>query len=261
MGSTGNQRVGPIGGKIGTMRVLVVGGSGYIGRFLVPPLARRHPIRVFDRQPPPDPADDTEYAAGDATDYDALRAAMVDVDAVIHCAMGDIDWTVPAGAADAFDVNVKSVHLTLLAAHDAGVGHAVYMSSLSIYRDLMSRSFDETEPPDATDLYGLTKRLGEQVCAAAVAEWGLSVNILRLAWPTADEDWPAWSRLGAPELLRTPDGTLVQPTAASDLARAVLAALELRDGCQAFTISGDGPARRWSTDKARRLLGWQPERR
>jgi len=248
------------------MRILLIGGSGYVGTLVLPLLARRHPVRVFDRKPPhriAEPmsrelAEPIEYVAGDATDPGALSAAMPGIDVVIHCAMGSGDLDPVAGAAEAYDVNVKSVHLALLAAHEAGVPHAVHISSLSIYRDLLDRDLDGNEPPDATDLYGLTKRLGEQVCQAAVEEWGMTVNVLRLTWPTADADWPAWTRFGDRQLMRTGDGTLVEATAASDLAAAILAALEYRDGCQTFLISGDRSARRWSIRKAQRLLGWEP---
>jgi nucleoside-diphosphate-sugar epimerase len=197
-----------------------------------------------------------EYLAGSATDYATLRRAVDGMDAVMHCAMGSTAWDTPEGAADAFDVNVKTVHLTLLAAHDAGVPHAVHISSLSVYRDLTARRLDESVPADATDLYGLTKRLGEQVCSAAVAQWGLSINVLRLAWPTPDDTWPAWGASPSPELRRAADGSLIEATAATDVAAAMLAALEHRDGFQIFTISGDGQARLWSTAKARRVLGW-----
>ena len=151
------------------MRVLVVGGSGYVGSLVLPHLARHHTLRVLDLRPP---ALDVEYVAGSATDYERLRAALGDVDAVLHCAMGSHDWHTPAGAADTLDVNVKSVHLTLLAAHHANVPHAVHVSSMSVYRDLTARRLDESVPPDATEPYGLSKRLGEEVCRAAVAEWG-----------------------------------------------------------------------------------------
>jgi nucleoside-diphosphate-sugar epimerase len=237
------------------MRVLVVGGSGYVASLVMPVLGQRHAIRVLDVRPP---STDADYVTGSATDYADLARAVEDMDAVIHCAMGRRDWSTPEGAADAFDVNVKSVHLTLMAARDAGVRHAVYISSLSVYQDLTQRRLDETLPADATDLYGLTKRLGEQVCLAAAAEWGLSVNVLRLVWPTPDEMWPAWGPWQTPELLYADDGTLIQPTRASDLGRALLAALDHRDGCQVFTISGDESARLWSTAKARQVLGWAP---
>src|SRR5258706_7408059 len=180
------------------MRVLVVGGSGYVAGLVLPVLSQAHAIRVLDLRPAPA---DVEHVTGSATEYVSLRSAVEGMDAVVHCAMGSLEWSTPEGAADAFDVNVTSVHLTLLAARDAGVRHAIHISSLSVYRDLTGRRLDETPPPDATDLYGLTKRLGEQVCLAAAAEFGLSVNVLRLVWPTPDEIWPAWGPWQTPELL------------------------------------------------------------
>jgi nucleoside-diphosphate-sugar epimerase len=237
------------------MRVLVVGGAGYVGTLVVPLLAGRHLVRVLDPRPP---VAAVEHVAGSATDYEVLRTGVDGMDAVIHCAMGSHDWDTPAGAADTLDVNVKSVYLTLMAAHRAGVPHAVHISSMSVYRDLESRRLDETDPPDATDPYGLSKRLGEEVCRAAVREWGMSVTVLRLTWPTPDELWPDWAAFGEPETRYATDGTRIDATAGSDLARAILAALEHRDGLDVFTISGDRTARLWSTAKAREVLGWEP---
>jgi nucleoside-diphosphate-sugar epimerase len=238
------------------MQVLLVGGSGYVGGLVLPLLAKRHAVRVLDLRPPPDAVD---YLEGSATDYPTLRRAIEGVDAVVHCAMApEEQLRTPGGIAAAFDVNVKSVQLTLLAARDAGVPHAVHISSLSVYRDVTARRLDETVPPDATDVYGLTKRLGEQVCRAATVEWGLSVTVLRLAWPTPDEVWPAWAKRKQPRRIRAADGTPIEATAASDLAAALLAALDHRDGYQEFIISGDRSAGLWSTAKAREVLGWAP---
>ena len=168
------------------------------------------------------------------------------------------DWDTALGARDAFDVSVLSVHQTLRAAHDAGVRHAVYVSSLSVYRDLHARRITEADPTDATDVYGLTKRLGEEVCRAACAEWGMSVNMLRLAYPTPDDAWPVWAKAEPPVRRRADDGTPIDATAGTDVARAILAALDHRDGCQAFIITGDRTAGLWSVEKARRVLGWAP---
>ena len=55
---------------------------------------------------------------------------------------------------------------------------------------------------------------------------------------------------------RSPDQMLT--TAATDVAAAIAAALSYRDGLQAFTISADELAGRWSTAKARDLLAWHP---
>ncbi|OLB81758.1 MAG: hypothetical protein AUI14_02120 [Actinobacteria bacterium 13_2_20CM_2_71_6] len=76
------------------MRVLVVGGSGYVAGLVLPMLARRHTIRVLDRRPPPH---EVEYVAGSAVDYGGLREAAEGMDAVVHCAMGSTSrpggWT------------------------------------------------------------------------------------------------------------------------------------------------------------------------
>ena len=107
-------------------------------------------------------------------------------------------------------------------------------------------------------MYGLTKRLGEEVCRAAVARYGLSVNILRLAWPTPDHLWPAWGSVTPPARPTGPGGTLACATAATAVAAAIAAALSYRDGLQIFTISADELAGRWNTAKARDLLAWHP---
>ncbi|HEU4422324.1 MAG TPA: NAD(P)-dependent oxidoreductase [Pilimelia sp.] len=237
------------------MRVLIVGGSGYVGGLIAPVLGRDHELRILDLRPP---AAGGEFFRADATDFAALSAAMTGVDAVVHCAMGAEVGTEAEMAAAAFDVNLKSVHLTLLAANEAGVRHAVHVSSLSVFDKLTGRRVDETTTPDATDRYGLTKRLGEEVCRAAVTEYGMSVTVLRFAWPTPDDTWPAWGRVQPPVRWKADDGTPIHGTAATDAARAVAAALEFRDGFQIFTITGDDSARLWSTEKARRLLNWAP---
>jgi nucleoside-diphosphate-sugar epimerase len=237
-----------------SLRVLFVGGSGYVGGLLLPRLAERHQLRVLDPRRPVA----GEHLAGDACDRRTLDEAMGGMDTVIHGAMSVIDENDPRTANRAFDVNVTSVYQTLAAAHRAGIRHAVHLSSLSVYRDVNERRLDDAMPPDAVDLYGLTKRFGEEVCRAAAAEHGMSINSLRLAWPTSDEAWPAWAGEEPHDHWFAPDGTPIQATAASDLARAVLAALDYRNGFQIFTISGDRSARLWSIERARTLLGWTP---
>ncbi|MBX0330615.1 NAD(P)-dependent oxidoreductase [Oscillochloris sp. ZM17-4] len=230
------------------MRVLVIGGSGYVGGLVLPHLAARHALRVFDMRPPADPS--WEYVEGGVGDRDALGRAAEGVDALLYMAMGEKIYDTTSGITSNLDVNIKGVYLALEAAQRAGARHAVYTSSMSIYGgDLLQRYFpDEGITPDASDLYGFTKRLGEEVCQNATRAWGMSVNALRLCFPTADDEWAAQTRLGTPTIA----------TAASDVARALLAALDYRGGFQAFMISGDYEQRLMRMAKAQRLLGWAP---
>jgi nucleoside-diphosphate-sugar epimerase len=235
------------------MRVLVIGGSGYLGTLMTPFLARCYDLRVFDLHPPT--VRDIEYVQGSVSDPEALASAVVGMEAVLYMAMGSHphiggDHAPIKARVSAFDVNVKGLHLALYAAASAGVGHAVYTSSMSVYSDkgVGRDGAVEGTPPDATDVYGFTKRLGEEVCRNACRAWGMSVNALRLYLPVPETRWMAEAGKGAP----TPW------TTAEDTARALLAALEYRGGFQAFTISGDYEQSLLCLTKAKRLLGWEP---
>ncbi|MFJ3906282.1 NAD-dependent epimerase/dehydratase family protein [Streptomyces sp. NPDC090025] len=240
------------------MRVLVIGGSGYVVGLMLPALMARHDVTVLDPRPG---SGAHSHLVGSASDPVALAAAVDGVDVVLHAALSDPTGDPLDAAARAFDSHVTSLHLTLAAAHRAGVRHAVHLSSLSVYGDLTGRALDETVPPDATDLYGLTKRLAEQVCHAATAQWDMSVTVLRLAWPTTEEAWPAWSLPGVPPKTHALDGTPVHGLAAGDLGRAVLAALDHRDGFDVFHITGTDRGGLWNQAKARERLRWAPRRR
>lgn len=240
------------------MRVLVVGGAGQVGEMVLPHLAEQHELRVFDLRPPG--AGPWAYRQGSVTDYAGLVEAVQDMAAVVYLACGPLrSWDHPATVGQHFDVNVKGLYLTLTAAQEAGVRHAVLTSSMSVYQQAVptAPAPAEQDPPDAVDMYGLTKRLGEEVCRAAVARArqpgggpGLSVVALRLCLPVPDQDWP-------------PTGSLRTRTIATsgrDTARAILAGLDRRGhGFEAFTISGDAAGWIMRIDRARKLLRWEPQ--
>jgi nucleoside-diphosphate-sugar epimerase len=229
------------------MHILVVGGSGYLGGLVLPTLAKQHTLRIFDLRPPSDSS--WEYVAGNSGDLGALSRAAAGMDALLYMAMGNKNYALPESLVTNLDTNIKGLYLALYAAQQAGVTHAVYTSSMSVYANLNARYFpDEAIPPDASDLYGFTKRMGEEVCRNATRAWGMSANALRLCFPTDDAEWHATTRLGAPTIATT----------ASDVARALLAALDYRAGFQAFMISGDYEQKRMNMSKARRYLGWEP---
>ena len=236
------------------MHILVVGGSGHVGTLTLPLLASHHTLRVFDLLPPANAR--LEYVHGSVCDPPALAGAMGGIDALVYMAMGSHvpiggdDWGRVESHSEAFDVSVKGVYLALHAAHRAGITHAVYTSSLSVYHENGAGRYlsDEDLPPDSRHVYGFTKRLGEEVCLNACREWGMSVNVLRLYLPVPDDKWLASSGKGEAALW----------TSASDTAGALEAALEYRGGFQAFSVSGDFPQAQMSLAKAKRLLGWEP---
>ena len=230
------------------MNLLIIGGAGGVASRVIPFLKPQHNIRVFDLRPPADAT--LDYRIGAVTDYDAMRDALTGMDALIYMAMGTLNWTEVEGIQTGFDVNTKAVYLALRAAREAGIQHAVYTSSMSIYDgELTTRYFyDEAIPFDGRNLYALTKYMGEMVCYNAVVQFGMSANVLRMCFPITDEAWLEIARAGK----------LTFHTAASDLARAFDAALRHRNGYQAYMISGDYEGKIINMAKAKRELGWEP---
>lgn len=234
------------------MKVVIIGSSGRVGGMVAAAVGREHEVRLADLRRSPSPIrDDAEFVTVDVTDVESLRRAVNEQDALIYLAMGRNDgWGTMGGWAEShFDVNVKGLYLTLQAAAEAGVSKAVYASSLSIFAPYLPHGHElEDHAPDATDAYGLTKRLGEQVCEAAVREHGIGVIALRLCAPLADDEFLAY------------DGKLPEiRTAATDVAAAFGAALRYDvDGFETFIVCGDHDERYISWPRTRERLGWAP---
>src|SRR4029453_19480143 len=68
-------------------RILVTGGSGFIGKHLASALiARGREVRVLDLQPPPRALPQIEHVRGSVLDRDLVDRAMDGVDEVYHLA-------------------------------------------------------------------------------------------------------------------------------------------------------------------------------
>jgi nucleoside-diphosphate-sugar epimerase len=236
------------------MRLLVIGGCGHIGSFVLPVLARTHEIRVLDIRPPRTQVSGVDYHTGDLHDVDLVASLASGVDTMVFMAMGPTDdWGSPVNARQHFDVAVSGMYLAIAGAVRAGVRHVVYTSSMSVYSYPDAEIFtfpDESVPPDAGDFYGLAKRLGEEVGRSATVTHGIDVVCLRLCFPMPDDEWPKNER---------PRQRAIS-TSGRDTASAIEAALRRRGhGFDVYAISGDGTGKMMSLDKARRELGWAPQ--
>ncbi len=160
-------------------RVLLTGGSGLVGRTLTPMLARKGEVRHFDTR---DPADGHPCVVGDLRDRQAVTQACRDVNVVVHiAALHGRAWA-EAGDDAGFEVNIIGTKNVLEAAREAGVGRVVFTSSIWATGhgpDPPYLPIDEDLPRPPAELYGLTKKLGEQMCAYASARYGFSTICLR----------------------------------------------------------------------------------
>ena len=152
-------------------RVLVTGGSGFVGANLVAELlARGHEVRSFDRAPSPLPDHPALHVIeGDICDKDTVATAVDGIDTVIHTA-AIIDLMGGRSVTDeyrqrSFAVNVGGTENLVVAAQSAGVKRFVYTASNSVVMGGKRISGgDETLPYTErfNDLYTETKVAAER---------------------------------------------------------------------------------------------------
>ncbi len=170
------------------MRVLVTGGSGFIGSHVVDRLrARGHEPVIYDLRPSPwhtDPECAVETVLGSITDREGLERALHSCDAVAHlAAVADVN-DVHASPEDAERVNARGTVAVLEAARRAGVKRIVYASTIWVYSDCAGESVDEeTLLPAPSHLYTSTKLAGELYCKAYQELYGIDYTILRFGIP------------------------------------------------------------------------------
>ena len=239
------------------MKLLVVGGAGYVGSILQPALEAEHDCRYLDLKPVAGAEERT--IIGDVNNSETIEQALDGIESVLWLAMGvKAGMDKGRGSVDvdaAFDVNVKAMYRMLYAVSRAGVLRFVYASSLSVYRTIGRRTtfpLDESEAPDAWRAYGISKRLGESLGEMWVEQHlSSSFLALRLFWPRNDQDWPG--NEFHPERRGHPLGP-------NDMRRLFLAAIAFsKPGYYAVQTSGDLVGAHLPNTRATEILGWKPE--
>lgn len=216
--------------------VLVTGGAGRLGGYVIDELAGRHGLVVADLKPP---RQDVAYAETDVLDLAAVTAAMRGCDAVVHLAA--IPNPRDASPEVVFATNVLGTWNVLQAAQTLGVGKVVLCSSecatglcyQSEDRPPLYLPVDEAHPLRPVDPYSLGKQLAE-AAGQSFARRGLGVTALRPTYILFPEERDSIAERGRdpahPDLW-----SYVEP---EDVARAFRLALEREGtGFEVFFVS------------------------
>ena len=237
------------------MKLLIVGGAGYVGTVIRPALEAEFECTHFDLKPVAGAEDRTIIA--DVDDDEKVSQAVAGMDGILYLAMGVGKKLPTCYEIDAaFDVNVRGLYRFCHHSLKADTKRFVYASTLSVYKNLwqQNRLVNEEVPPDAWDPYGMSKRVGEFMCQAAADEHPAATIIaLRLMFPRNAADWPSYRY----------DRQLPSNTCAlgpNDTQRLFVAAVNCdRPGFHVMQGTGDMEGQSCPTNRAHQVLGWAPQ--
>lgn len=281
------------------MRIVVTGGSGIVGGFVVRNLvAAGHEVINATRRPPRDPVPGAGFVQVDTTDMGQVLGALKfrgkTADAVIHLAALPNVWPVaPSLPTSVWRINALSVFNVAEACAQLGISKFVETSSVNVHQYLRSGGtiapprwpVDETTPNWVVNAYGLSKIAGEATAQMLHARTGAQAISIRPALVIAPEEYPmriAQLRGGRPKTWLS-----WSYSDAEDLAEAYRLSVEKdKLGCEAlYIVNGeaftDEPIERCTADayrdagpldinvrgheaditnaKAKCLLGWKPQ--
>ena len=141
------------------MKILVIGGSGFIGTHLIRELNQQgHEVKIFDINP--SPAFPEQIRIGDVRDIQALLESMQGIDIVYNLAAEHRDDVTPVSLY--YDVNIKGVENIVEAAEKNKVKNIIFTSTVAVYA-LNQPEPDEQSPTEPFNRYGKSKLQAEMV--------------------------------------------------------------------------------------------------
>lgn len=171
-------------------RILVTGGAGFIGSFVVQELLKEEvaEVIIYDnfargkmeniKEALQDSRCHLYPNGGDIRDVDILNDAMKGVDYVFHLAAM---WLLHCKdyPRTAFKVNIEGTFNVLEACVKNNVRKLIYSSSASVYGDAVEIPMTEDHPFNNRNFYGATKISCEAMCRAFYDRYGLDYVGLR----------------------------------------------------------------------------------
>ncbi len=159
--------------------VLVTGASGFVGKHLVPALARHGwVVRRAVRTPSGNTDEIVVGSIGPATDW---QDALAGVDAVVHLA-ARVHHQYEEHAVELYrDVNIEGTLRLARCAADAGVGRFIFVSTVLVHgRSNNGRApFREDDTLTPRGLYGMSKAAAEAGLRTMSEECDMAITVIR----------------------------------------------------------------------------------
>jgi len=163
------------------MRVLVTGGSGFIGSHLVKALVEEgYDVVVVDIKVPNCSIEGVKFLKLDIRNYPALRKAIKSVELIVHLA-ALIDAHESVIRPNLYhEINVNGTLNILRLCKDLKIRKLIFTSSAAVYGEARYLPIDEEHSLNPLTPYGATKVACEAYISAFHSSYGISAIILRV---------------------------------------------------------------------------------
>ena len=169
------------------MKVLVTGGSGFIGSHVLDRLIAdgHEPVNFDLTASEHHPPTEVKSVLGDIADRDTAWRAARGCEAIVHlAAVADVNDVI-ADPLRADRINVHGTQMILEAARHAGIDRVVYGSTVWVYGNAPVDGVVDEESPLAlpAHLYTATKLAGEMYCRSYTHLYEIGHTVLRFGIP------------------------------------------------------------------------------
>ncbi|MBF0186633.1 MAG: NAD-dependent epimerase/dehydratase family protein [Magnetococcales bacterium] len=230
-------------------RILVTGGSGFIGsRIVLQLLAHGIPVRILTRNPNALTHHHmVEPFHGDLAVPESLEGIEADIAGVIHCAGALGRWGVPASELHAINTAAPLALLERFCEQfrRRNGGRFILVSGGGVSGPLGTMIGDETTPCCPATAYEKTKYQAETALIERAESLSMDVVVVRPTFTYGPDDphkLPLFKRIRDRRFLFIGDGNaLIHPVHVNDAARGILLAREKGRSGEIYIIGGREP--------------------
>lgn len=233
-------------------KILILGGAGMLGPYVVPALQDRYDLRVTDIKPMPMPFRG-EFRQVDVASLDQVMAAAEGMDAIVNLSVLRQDRQL------AFDVSTLGCYNMMRAAVAHGIRRVINTGPHFTIAGPSYEQFDfdlnpDMPPQPGTNLYALTKALGHEICRVFAEAHDIYVQMYLFYIfrdPTNPNDMKRWPN-EVPWVVSWQNAAQVFPLGLE------IPFDRLPSRFETFNILTEMPHGKFRNDKARRILGFEP---
>lgn len=234
------------------MNVLILGGAGMLGPYVARELASKYTLRITDVKPPAEELPG-EFLPLDVSDLDAVVQAAEGMDAIVNLSVLRRDRQL------SWDVSTRGCYNMMQAALTHGIRRVINTGPhITVAGHNTIECFDfgigpDIPPQSGTDLYAISKSMGLEICRVYSQHHDISVQSY-LFYNFKD-----------PKAVEPGDRYAPFVISWENAAEVFRLGLEidldtLPSRCEVFYVFADMPHGKFSNEKAKRVLGFQPRR-